>query len=120
MNGAMNRQMNPQQWQAAEAIAQAVKSYKVDVNELKRIVSYLRWWQGRQSDGGRNRLEKHLLEYVDQLAGSGEIRSQQTHGYYQALARIGQENLDLFTGETEDVIQVLGWAVRLAMYYKND
>jgi hypothetical protein len=122
MNRSINHQMNPQQWQAAEAIAQAVQSHRIDVNEMKKVVSYLRWWQGRQGrqgDSGGDGLGNHLVNYVEQLAASGEVRSQRTQEYYRALARICQENLELFTREPEAVIPVLGWAVRLAVYYNN-
>jgi hypothetical protein len=110
--------MNEQHWQVAEAIARALQQQKTDVNELKKLVSYLRWWQNRQLEDGVHHLGSHLVEYLDNLVISGETRSQQTQGYYQTLKKVCQDNLEMFA--TDTAIEILGWAARLAVYYKLD
>lgn len=112
--------MDQQQWQIANEIAQSLQQHGTDVNELKKLVSYLRWWQHRQPTDSHTQLETHLIDYLHNLVNYGETRSQQTSGYYQTLEKICDENLELFTTDIEISLQILGWAARLALYYKHD
>lgn len=112
--------MNQQHWQAAEAIAQSLHQTKTDVSELKKLVSYLRWLQNRDWENKGNHLGDHILEYLNRLVTDGETRSLQTLEYYRTLEKICQENQELFASDIEFAIQTLGWATRLAVYYKHD
>ena len=107
--------MNEQHWRVANAIAQAFQN--TNVNELKKLVSYLRWWQNRQPKDEVDDLGTHLVEYLHNLVTHGETRSQQTPMYYQTLEKVCQKNLELFATDTETAIQILGWAARLAVYH---
>lgn len=112
--------MNDQQWQVATAIAQALQHQQTDINELKKLISYLQWWRNRQSEESSNHLGDHLIQYLDNLIKNGETRSTQTQTYYQTLEKVCQENRDLFATDTEKAIQILGWAARLATYYNYE
>ena len=109
----MKPTMTQADWQVAEAIAQALAKAKIDGNELKKVVSYLRWRQNRGLPGNG------LFEYLDRLAQHGEVRSNQTVGYYQAIAQVCHDSLEPLQADSERVIQILGWAARLQSYYKQ-
>ncbi|NJO43575.1 MAG: hypothetical protein HC865_24095 [Cyanobacteria bacterium RU_5_0] len=112
--------MNDQHWQVAKAIAQTLQQQNTDVNELKKLVSYLQWWRNRQSQEGRNQLSEHLIQYLHHLGTNGETRSEQTQRYYQTLEKVCRENLELFETDAEMAIEILGWSTRLATYYKQN
>ena len=105
----MTVQMRSEYWQAARAIAEDLSSTRTDVNELKKVVSYLCWLRNR----GVTVTTEQLLHYLDTLATHGEVRSNQTPEYYRAIARACRSHLGELLLEGDALIQVLGWAGRL-------
>jgi hypothetical protein len=109
----MKPTMTQADWQVAEAIAQALAKAEIDVNELRKVISYLRWRQNR------GLLGDGLFEYLDRLAQHGEVRSGKTPQYYQTLNRVCRSALEPLQADIERMIQILGWAARLQGYYKQ-
>jgi hypothetical protein len=104
--------MIEQEWQMADAIARSLHETKTDVNELKKVISYLRWsiQQGKQSN---------LFEYLRVLATSGEQRSNSTSEHYRNIRQACEANLQPEI-QPDVAIEILGWAARLRIYYGNE
>jgi hypothetical protein len=105
----MTVQMTSVHWQVAKGIAAELSSARTDVNELKKVVSYLCWLRNRDMAV----TTEQLLHYLDTLTQHGEVRSNQTPQYYQAIARACRAQLGGLSLEGDALIQVLGWAGRL-------
>lgn len=105
----MTEAMTPDHWQAAQAIALELSTTETDVNELKKIVSYLGWLRNRQEKITGDR----LFEYLATLAQHGEVRSNKTPQYYQTIERVCRSHLEPFAADGNALIQILGWAARL-------
>lgn len=101
--------MTEQQWQIADAIARSLHTSKTDVNELKKVIAYLRW-------SIRCRKPSKLFDYLRVLAESGERRSGSTEHHYRNIQQACEQHLQTEL-QPEDAIQILGWATRLKMYY---
>lgn len=105
----MTTTMTPEYWQAAEGIAQDLSTSDTDVNELRKVVSYLGWLRSRNLEVNT----EHLLTYLATLAAQGEIRSNQTPRYYRAIQQACLTYLPPLSLQGDDLIRVLGWASRL-------
>ncbi|MGP1371683.1 MAG: hypothetical protein ACTS3T_02560 [Almyronema sp.] len=105
----MTVMMTPEHWQAAKAIAQDLSAMRIDVNELKKVVAYLCWLRHR----GNGVNKEGLFHYLSTLAKQGEVRSNQTPRYYQAINQACVSHLRSLDLEGDALIQVLGWAGRL-------
>ena len=105
----MTIEMNPEYWQAAEAIAQQLSSTSTDKNELKKVVAYLCWLRNRK-ETVTNEL---LFTYLTTLAQHGEVRSGKTVKYYQTIEQVCTLHLQPLQADGNTLIQILGWAARL-------
>ncbi len=105
----MTVQMIPTYWQAARAVANDLSRTSTDVNELKKVVSYLCWLRNRDVTV----TTEQLFHYLDTVAVHGEVRSNQTPQYYRAIAQACKDHLKALNLEGDALIQVLGWAGRL-------
>lgn len=101
-------------WQLADAIAQQLVLDETDVNELRKVLSYGRAYGPTVGKSG-------FFDYLKTLAKAGDRigHSKQTKGYYQSLERILNRAFQSFEGDMAEILQVLGWAVRLVFYYKD-
>lgn len=105
----MTVQMIPTYWQTARAIANDLSLTNTDVNELKKVVSYLCWLRNRNETV----TTEQLLYYLETLTEHGEVRSNQTPRYYGTIAQTCKDHLKALNLEGDALIQVLGWAGRL-------
>lgn len=101
--------MTPAYWQVSEAIAQELSAAKSDVNELRKVVSYLCWLRSRSVSVNCDR----LFEYLAALVEHGEVRSNQTSRYYKDIEHACTLYLAALQPEDDALIQILGWAGRL-------
>jgi hypothetical protein len=103
--------MNQEAWEIADAIARSLQDTKTDVNELKKVIAYLRW-------SIRQQMQSDLFEYLRVLATSGEQRSNTTVDHYRNIQRACEAHLQREI-QPEVAIEILGWAARLKVYYKD-
>jgi len=101
-------------WQLADAIARKLVLEETDVNELRKVLSYGRAYGPTVGKSG-------FFDYLKTLAKAGDRigHSQKTKGYYQSLERILNRAFLSFEGDMAEILQVLGWAVRLVFYYEQ-
>ena len=64
--------MTEEKWQAVAALTKAMRQGRVSANELKKVVTYVRWWRNRH-DGA---IGEHLFEYLQVLIREGDTYSQ--------------------------------------------
>ena len=102
------------QWQIAHTIAQKLVLEEADANELGKALVYLGNSHGE--DGG-----ERFFKYLQTLANQGKRigHSKRTSGYYQSMAAICTEHLQVYQQNVEVMEHILGWAFRLIRYYKN-
>lgn len=103
--------MNQEAWATADAIARSLQDTKTDVNELKKVIAYLRWSMRQQT-------QSNLFEYLRVLATSGEQRSNTTVEHYRNIQKACKEHLQRGI-QPEVAIEILGWAARLKVYYSD-
>lgn len=103
------------QWQVADAIARQLVLDDVDVNELKKVMAYLRAYLNRQDAGAK------FFEYLKTLARNGSRigHSQKTQGYYEKIERLCQNYLKGYQNDASEMLIILGWAARLHKYYEK-
>ncbi len=112
--------MSQKHWDIAHAIALEVVLDETDINELKKAISYLRTIAHREDLG------RHFLTYYHTLLKHGRkiSHSQKTEAYYKSLLEIFdyylRQCLKQQFNNFEVVCGVLGWASRLAQYYKPE
>ncbi len=96
-------------FQTAELLAADLAGARVDHNEAQKALAYLR----------SKRDPKAFFDYLQAIVTNGQavIRSRQTLDYYRNLQRACQHHLRGM--EYEDLIQTLGWAIRLMRYYRK-
>lgn len=107
--------LSEQHWQAADAVARALVGEEVDINELKKATGYLRSVIKREDAG------KKFFDYLTVLVNSGRQigHSGRTPDYYKAIRRHCETHMRKFQAEPEILLQTLGWAARLGIYYKE-
>lgn len=102
------------QWEIAHAIAQTLFQENTDVNEVSKILAYLRTIIN-QSDA-----TSRFLTYLKTLVKDGKQigHSGKTLGYYKNIeitcSQYFKNNSDPHT-----ILEILGWVSRLMRYYKN-
>lgn len=103
------------QWQIAHAIAQNLVKDNTDVNELGKAIAYLRSHTDRDNAGAK------FFDYLKTLAKNGRQigHSQKTSDYYQNIDNACSKYLKAYQEDATIMLHILGWASRLARYYKN-
>lgn len=102
------------QWQIAHAIAQTLVQEDTDVNEVGKILAYLRTIIDKSDATSR------FLTYLKTLVKDGKQigHSGKTLGYYRNIeitcSQYFKNNSDAHT-----ILQILGWVSRLMRYYKD-
>lgn len=101
------------QWQVADAIAQSLIRDGTDVNELKKIIGYLRAYRERENAGVK------FFDYLKTLAKNGGRigHSNKTSGYLNNIEKTCTKYLLPYQDEPLTMLQILGWAARLVQYY---
>ncbi|MBE9235920.1 hypothetical protein IQ227_07715 [Anabaena aphanizomenioides LEGE 00250] len=102
------------QWEIAHAIAQTLVQEDTDVNEVGKILAYLRTIIDKSDATSR------FLTYLKTLVKDGKQigHSGKTLGYYRNIeitcSQYFKNNSDPHT-----ILQILGWVSRLMRYYKD-
>lgn len=102
------------QWEIAHAIAQTLVKENTDVNELGKVIAYLR--ASIQQPNATSR----FFTYLKTLASNGrEIgHSGRTLDYYRSIEKACSVYLRSVT-DAYTLLQILGWVSRLMRYYKD-
>ncbi len=102
------------QWEIAHAIAQTLVQEDTDVNEVGKILAYLRTIIDKSDATSR------FLTYLKTLVKDGKqiSHSKETPRYYRNIeitcSQYFKPNSDAHT-----ILQILGWVSRLMRYYKD-
>jgi len=116
------------QWEIAHALAKNLADEQMKVNqeigkdsdgiatEFKKIVTYL------YANVHRSDASSFFFKYLNFLVGYGKEvgHSNQTHRYYRAIKNACNQYLDETEMNPSIMLQILGWAVRLIGYYKQE
>ncbi|MGD1804659.1 hypothetical protein ACP6PL_04350 [Dapis sp. BLCC M126] len=112
INDFQTENLTDEQWNTAHAIAKSLIDRKTDVNELRKIISYLNINKGNQGS--------NFFVYLQVLARNGNSigHSKQTSEYYKNLEIVCKKYLKEYEDNTPVMLTILGWASRLMQYYK--
>lgn len=106
--------LSPQSWDLAHGIALTLAKERVDVNELSKCVAYLRSVAHHPDAGSR------FFRFTGELVReNGLCRTQQTRRYHQLIDETCKRYLQPLQDRPAEMLQILGWAARLACYYKD-
>ncbi|MFS8806744.1 hypothetical protein NW837_04680 [Synechococcus sp. R6-10] len=106
--------LSPQSWDLAHGIAMTLAKERVDVNELSKCIAYLRSVAHHPDAGSR------FFRFTGELVReTGLCRTQQTRRYYQLIDETCKRYLQPLQDRPAEMLQILGWAARLACYYKD-
>ncbi|MEC4985357.1 MAG: hypothetical protein SAK42_14760, partial [Oscillatoria sp. PMC 1076.18] len=128
----MTVELNEIQWEVAHKMAENLASDKVDVNELKKVIAYLRFSQNKEKEKEKNTpkdkevednklkndVGKNFFEYLRTLARNGDKigHSGKTIEYYRSIEAICRKHLRGYQDDVEMMLQILGWTSRLVKY----
>lgn len=112
INDFQTENLTDEQWNVAHGIAKSLIDRKTDVNELRKIISYLNINRGKQGS--------NFFVYLQVLARNGNSigHSKQTSEYYKNLEIVCKKYLKKFEDNPFVMLIILGWASRLMRYYK--
>ena len=106
----MKRQdLTAEEWRRADALAREL-ARDVDRNEFGKIVTYMR----------REKNPRKVAGLLQRLPHSSFIRSKQTRGYLERIARAWHTYLLKDNIETERAVLIASWAFRLMTYYQDE
>jgi hypothetical protein len=102
------------QWEIAHAIAQTLVQQDTDVNEVGKIIAYLRTTINQPNPTSR------FLTYLKTLVRDGKQigHSGKTAGYYRNI-EITCSQYFKTNSDAQTILQILGWVSRLMRYYKD-
>ena len=109
--------MNEQQWNTAHILAQRLVTEITDVNEVGKVISYLRNAVNQQQDDAGTR----FFKYLQTLTRNGRQigHSGRTSDYYRNIDKACRENLTAYEKDASTMLEILGWTSRLMRYYKE-
>jgi len=106
--------LSPQSWDLAHGIAMTLAKEGVDVNELSKCLAYLRSVAHLPDAGSR------FFRFTGELVReTGLHRSNETPRYYRLIDQTCKRYLQSLQDRPAEMLQILGWAARLARYYKD-
>ncbi|MDF5731956.1 MAG: hypothetical protein PUP92_29120 [Rhizonema sp. PD38] len=102
------------QWQIAHAIALTLVKDNTDVNELGKVIAYLRASINQPNAGAK------FFKYLKTLVSNGRQigHSGRTADHYRSIEQTCNQYLQSETN-AQTILQILGWAARLMRYYKD-
>ncbi|MGB3654090.1 MAG: hypothetical protein WBA41_23170 [Rivularia sp. (in: cyanobacteria)] len=102
------------QSQVAHNIAIELVKDNTDVNELGKIISYLRATIDKPNATG------NFFTYLKTLTNNGKLigHSKKTSDYYRSIEQVCKQYLQN-QSNPETILQILGWSARLMRYYKT-
>ncbi|MEH1910176.1 MAG: hypothetical protein V7L05_32070 [Nostoc sp.] len=100
--------------QLAHNLAITLVKEDTDVNEVGKVIAYLRSIV-EQPDAGRR-----FFSYLKTLVTNGRQigHSGRTTGYYRSIERACNQYLQSQQANAQTMLKILGWAMRLMRYYK--
>ncbi|PHM10358.1 hypothetical protein [Nostoc sp. 'Peltigera malacea cyanobiont' DB3992] len=100
--------------QLAHNLAITLVKEETDVNEVGKVIAYLRSIV-EQPDAGRR-----FFSYLKTLVTNGRQigHSGRTPGYYRSIERACNQYLQSQQANAHTMLKILGWAMRLMRYYK--
>ena len=103
------------QWQAAHVIAVELVKSETDVNELGKVIAYLRAAVSKPDAGSK------FFKYIKTLVSNGKQigHSGKTLDYYRSIENACDLFLRDYQADGLAMLQVLGWTSRLMRYYKT-
>ena len=103
------------QWQAAHEIAVELVKSETDVNELGKVIAYLRAAVSKSDAGSK------FFKYIKTLVSNGKQigHSGKTLDYYRSIENACDLFLRDYQADGLAMLQVLGWTSRLMRYYKT-
>ncbi|CEJ42344.1 hypothetical protein [Umezakia ovalisporum] len=106
--------LTDKQWEIAHAIAQTLVKENTDINELGKVMAYLR------SIVDETNASAKLFTYLKTLVRNGNQigHSGKTLEYYRSIETTCSDYLKRVTDATI-ILQILGWVCRLMRYYKD-
>ena len=106
--------LSPQSWDLAHGIAMTLAKERVDVNELSKRLACLRSVAHLPDAGSR------FFRFTGELVReTGLHRSNETPRYYRLIDQTCKRYLQPLQDRPAEMLQILGWAARLARYYKD-
>lgn len=107
--------LSEKEWNIASAIAHDLVLEKIDPNEVKKALEYLRTFRSE------NNLGKRFFQYLGTLSANGRQigHSKKTIGYYKSLEKACKNHLQSYQDQPQLILIILGWATRLMRYYKT-
>lgn len=106
--------LSPQSWDLAHGIAMTLAKERVDVDELSKCIAYLRSVAHHPDAGSR------FFRFTGELVReTGLHRSNETPRYYRLIDQTCKKYLQSLQDRPAEMLQILGWAARLACYYKD-
>lgn len=116
-------------WQVIQHLAEAFTQEQLRIEptknsliaELKKVVAYL---YAKLNDNALSpeQVDNAFFQYLKTLDLKGKqiARSGKTSAYYQAIHKVcTSEKLKEYRNQPTQILQILGWAARLAPYYKD-
>lgn len=114
INDSQTENLTDPQWDIAHAIAKALVKTNTDVNELKKVISYLRAFLNRPNAGSQ------FFLYLKVLVKNGKeiAHSNKSSEYYRSINQACSQHLKNYQEHPLVILTILGWAARLMQYYK--
>jgi hypothetical protein len=109
-------ELTENQWQIAHIMARLLVQEKMDKNELKKAIAYLRTYV-EAVDGG-----ERFLNYLQSLINDGDKigHSYKTVNYYRSLNKVCVKYLQPLQSTPQSMLDILGWVGRLIHYYEGN
>ncbi|WP_166482456.1 hypothetical protein [Scytonema sp. UIC 10036] len=103
------------QWNTVYAMAQMLSNEQTDVNEVGKIIAYLRAY-GHVENAGKN-----FFQYLSILVKNGKSvgHSGKTPEYYRSIEKACKQHLFKYQNDVPAMLQILGWVTRMMRYYKS-
>ncbi|NES70870.1 MAG: hypothetical protein F6K24_39500 [Okeania sp. SIO2D1] len=113
INESQTENLTDEQWDVAHGIAKDLTETKTDVNELRKIISYLQFIN-------KDNIGSSFFVYLQVLTINGNKigHSGKTPGYYKNLEITCKKHLKKYENNSLAMLTILGWASRLMQYYK--
>lgn len=108
----------------ADKLARTLAGRQVDPNELAKSFTHLRALVERAGDDKDKQrgAVKDWWRWLETVTGPGAravVRSGRTQDYYRAIEDACLHHLKPLESEPRQLLQALGWAVRLVRFYKD-
>ncbi|MGD1713100.1 hypothetical protein [Hydrocoleum sp. CS-953] len=113
LNDSQSENLTDEQWNIAHKIANDLTIEETDVNELRKIISYLQFTN-------RDNIGSSFFVYLKVLArnGNNTRHSKKTPEYDENLEITCKKHLKKYENNPQVMLKILGWASRLMKYYK--